>query len=418
MESAPSTGLKSGSHLGAYTVLKRLGEGGMSLVYLAEHSALGRLVAIKILRSEYSQNADAVQRFFLEARAVNQMRHPHIIDIIDFCPNEGGEAYYVMEFMEGADVETLLDRRVITLERGLEIARQAASALDAVHEAGIVHRDFKCGNVFVTTDSDDNDWVKLIDFGIAKLGDAHSRRIGDTLEGVAAGTPEFISPEQAMAKEVDHRSDIYSFGIFLYQMVTGLVPFRGNSPNDIVRAHLYERPKNPRRIKGVPHEIPRALDDLIMRCLAKKPEARPQSMKDIQPELAMLADSVRYEMTLRNRRIWRVAYAASTVGALLVGSAITDLMVGQRPGTSVRGAAIATYARVGGLVQRMQTTPVTVSAAAFVPAPAIAAPMAQPASAPAAAEPASAPALAATPAPQPEETAKADLPRKKKKHRR
>lgn len=410
------TGLKSGSHLGPYTILKRLGEGGMSVVYLAEHSTLGRLVAIKVLRPEFAGQEESVQRFFLEARAVNQIRHPHIVDITDYQANEGGEAYYVMEFMEGLDVEALLDKRQITLLRALEIACQAASALDAIHEAGIVHRDFKSGNVFVTTDTDNNDWVKLIDFGLAKLNDPHSRRIGDTLEGRAAGTPEFISPEQAMAKEVDNRSDIYSFGVFLYQMVTGLLPFRGTL-NEVLRAHVNEKPKRPRRIKGVPHTIPRELDEVIMRCLAKKPDARPQSMKDLQAALAMIRDGVRYELTLRERRMWRVGFAAAAIVALFVGSASSDLVHGRRAGTSlvkIAGHASDAFARMSG-------NEVAVANAALIPVPTPAtAVVAEPASAPASA-PAAAPSIVEAQPPPTQEVAKASAPelqRKKKKLRR
>ncbi len=412
-------GLKSGSRLGAYTVLKKLGEGGMSLVYLAEHSTLGRLVALKVLRAEFSGNADAVQRFFLEARAVNQIRHPHIVDITDFSANEGGEAYYVMEFMEGADVEGLLDKRQITLLRAIEIAKQAASALEAVHEAGVVHRDFKCGNVFVTTDSADNDWVKVIDFGIAKLNDPHSRRIGDTLEGVAAGTPEYISPEQALAKEVDARSDIYSFGVFLYQMVTGLVPFRGKDANEIVRKHLYERARSPRRVKGLPHAIPRALDDLIMRCLAKKPERRPQTMKDIQDELSMIADTVRYELALRQRRWLRAAVVATICMALVVGSAGTDALLGERPGRTALSLASRVASATRTTLTRVRENEVAVAAAAVfpmgaAPTPAAVIPMVTeptPASAPA-----SAPITAPAPAVETEKV-QIEKPKRHKKHR-
>ena len=329
MESAH---FKPGSSLGAYTLLKPLGEGGMAIVYLAQHSALGRLVAIKILRREISGNAEAVQRFFLEARAVNQIRHPHIVEITDFCANEGGDAYYVMEFLEGRDVDALLLKDGLTLLRGLEIARQAASAVAAVHDAGIVHRDLKSGNIFVTTDADGNDWVKLLDFGIAKLDDANGKRIGDTLAGVPVGTPEFVSPEQATAQDVDHRSDIYSFGVFLYHIATARMPFVSESMNDVLRQQIYEKPRAPHRLKKLPHRIPSALDHLIMRCLAKKPEDRPQSMKEIQPELAMIADMVRYEMALRSQRWWRAGFAAATLLALLTGSVGTDASLGQTPG--------------------------------------------------------------------------------------
>ncbi len=373
-----ATLLKSGSNIGSYTILKRLGEGGMALVYLAEHAKLGRLVAIKMLRPELADNVDAVQRFFLEARAVNQIRHPHIVDIIDFCSNPGGEAYYVMEFLEGMDVEQLLARNAITLLRGLEVARQAASSLDAVHDAGIVHRDLKAGNIFVTTDADGNDWVKLLDFGIAKLNHGQGKAIGDSLAGVAAGTPEYMSPEQVMGQDVDHRSDIYSFGVVLYQIVTGQVPFRADTPEETARKHLSASARRPRRLKNVQHRIPPALEALIMHCLEKKPEDRPQSMKEIQPELAMIADMVRYEMMLRSRRVWRLAFAASAVTALVVGSMLTDLRYASRPGASIAALGTA-IGRPLGMVAK-QTTPVPDALAASVEAPK--APASQPASMP------------------------------------
>jgi serine/threonine-protein kinase len=283
-------GYKPGDVLGSYRLLEVLGAGGMGMVFMAEHVRLGRKVALKLLRPDYAQNPNASRRFFGEARAVNQINHENIVQITDFVENEGFEKYYIMEMLDGSSLGDLLAREgPMSLGRMIKIMTQVCSALSAVHEADIIHRDLKPDNIFLISRSGKADFVKLLDFGVAKLSDFTNDGVGvnQTAAGVIIGTPAYMSPEQASGKKIDHRTDIYSLGIILFEVVTGAKPFRGKTFGDMVLQHMTVAPPKPSEITT----IPKTLERLILKCLAKEPDERPQTMVEVAQALNEIAQT-------------------------------------------------------------------------------------------------------------------------------
>jgi serine/threonine protein kinase len=283
-----------GTVLGSYRLIDVIGEGGMGVVYVAEHMRLGRHVAIKTLRSEFATNPTAVHRFFSEARAVNRIRHEHIVEITDFVEEPGGDNYYIMELLQGTTLANLIDEAgiiPIPLERSAAIMLQIATALEAVHAAGIIHRDLKPDNVFLIERAGTDDYVKLLDFGVAKLADPPEQmQLHKTAAGQIIGTPEYMSPEQASAKPVSAQSDVYSFGVMLYEVISGQRPLIGKSFGELVVKHLTVEPVPLRKLKELPHAVPAELDDLVLACLAKDPADRPPGMSVVADRLFAIAE--------------------------------------------------------------------------------------------------------------------------------
>ncbi|MEJ7597816.1 MAG: serine/threonine-protein kinase, partial [Kofleriaceae bacterium] len=286
--------LAVGTVLGSYRILELIGEGGMGWIYVAEHVRLGRRVALKVLRQQYAVHPVAVARFFAEARAVNQISHENIVEITDFFENPGGANYFIMELLRGQDVAHVLMREgALPVSRVVDIARQVASVLAAVHEAKIIHRDLKPDNVFLINRSGTSDFVKLLDFGVAKLSEQQGAyKTKTTAIGSIIGTPEYMSPEQAGGEEVDHRSDIYSLGVIMYEMLTGVSPFRGKSFGEILVKHMTLDPKPLASFENVPEPIPGAVEALVMSLLAKDRDQRPQTMTDVEESLQGILDYV------------------------------------------------------------------------------------------------------------------------------
>ena len=214
-----------------YRIVTELGSGGMGTVYFAEHTLIGRRAAIKVLNADVSKNDDIVARFFTEAKAVNSIRHPNIVDITDFGHGRTRSYYIIMEMLEGETLGARLEMQRPLDERTLvRILSQVASAVGAVNEQGIVHRDLKPENIFLTNHPDYPDFVKVLDFGVVKLMGAPAEASHKTRPGSAIGTPAYMSPEQCLADaRLDHRSDIYSLGVVGYEMLTGGLPFTGDS---------------------------------------------------------------------------------------------------------------------------------------------------------------------------------------------
>ena len=253
-----------------YRVIRKIGEGGMGTVYAGEHVEIGKDVAIKILHPAYSTQQDLVERFRREARAASRIGHPHIIDVTDFGETEDGCAYFVMEHLDGIDLADVLSHeRRLAPERACKIATQICRALAAAHAAGVIHRDLKPENIFLVARDGQADFVKVLDFGIARsMGRA--RRL--TNPGVAMGTPEYMAPEQAEGGAVDQRSDIYSVGALIYEMVSG-------SPPQMSRDKELIPPR------GIKADVPEELDRIVVRALEKDPALRYQSMAQFEYDL-------------------------------------------------------------------------------------------------------------------------------------
>ncbi len=276
-----------GRNIGNYKIVRVLGEGGMGTVYLAEHPMIGKRVAVKMLRPDLGTDPGLVSRFFQEAKAVNEIRHPNIVDISDFGHTSDGIVYFVMELLEGKSLrDRLSEYGPMPIEQAVTTARQVIDALAAAHRVGIIHRDLKPDNVFLVADSQVPGGFrsKLFDFGVAKLLGDKQKQVGHkTIDGAVVGTPFYMSPEQALCHDVSAAADIYAMGVVLFEMLTGQVPFRSEQLVLLLNAILKQPAPPPSRLRA---EIPPWLDRLVLRCLEKDPEARPRSMEEVSRALA------------------------------------------------------------------------------------------------------------------------------------
>jgi eukaryotic-like serine/threonine-protein kinase len=274
-----------------YRVIGPLGEGGMGQVYLAEHEAIEKKVALKVLRPEYTHKEDIVIRFQQEAISASRIKHPNVLDVFDFGRLDSGEAFLAMEFLEGHDLSDELEKcKVMEPTRALHIAHQICRALAAAHSRGVVHRDMKPDNVFLQRSHDGDEIVKIVDFGIAQLrtteevAKVETTRRRLTKTGMIFGTPEYMAPEQAAGKHADLRVDVYAVGVILYEMFTGAVPFTGDSFMAVLAATLNEKP--PAMIEVNPElAIGPELEAVIMKALAKSPDDRFGSMAELSAAL-------------------------------------------------------------------------------------------------------------------------------------
>jgi serine/threonine-protein kinase len=263
-----------------YRVEALLGEGGMGLVYRVTHTRLNKPLAIKVLRRENTRDPEVLARFRREAESASGIGHQHIVDIHDFGELEDGSTYFVMECLQGLDLIDAIDvAHRMPEARALHIAIQLCQALGAAHDAGIIHRDLKPENVFLVERNDTKDFVKVLDFGIAKVANGPKRL---TRAGEVLGTPHYMSPEQCEGDGVDHRTDVYALGVLLYEMVTGHVPHDADTMMGILTKQMYEDPIPP--TVRVP-QISEHVEQVIMRCLEKKPEQRYQTMHEIEADL-------------------------------------------------------------------------------------------------------------------------------------
>lgn len=294
---------------GRYQIDYVLGIGSMGIVYGARHVAVGKLVAVKALRAYLASDAEALQRFSAEATAATSIGNQHIVETLDFGRLPDGTAYLVMEYLEGHSLAELIEAWApLSLERIAKIGVQIAEALNAAHLAGIVHRDLKPDNVFLCVREADPDFVKILDFGIAKFGVSQARL---TQAGAVFGTPAYMSPEQAFGKPTDGRTDIYALGVMLYEMACGRVPFQGENPLSVLSMHGSEEPealslRNP--------DVSPELEAIVHKCLQKEVEARYDSMAALAADLTLLASGAPVRADVRLAPV-PLAYGSSVPAA-------------------------------------------------------------------------------------------------------
>jgi eukaryotic-like serine/threonine-protein kinase len=315
--------LGTGAQIGPYEILSPLGAGGMGEVYRARDPRLDRAVAIKVLRSPQGASPTQLERFQREARSLARISHPHICTLHD-VGEHGGVAYLVMELLEGETLADRLERGAIPLEQALTIAVQIAEALDALHKKGIVHRDLKPANVMLTSGG-----VKLLDFGLAKLRDKEydsdlqpTQSLALTDQGSVLGTLPYMAPEQIEGHDVDARTDIFSFGVVVFEMITGRRPFAGDTRGTLIAAIVTAEPLS---LASLQPATPRPLERLIARCLAKDVELRWQTARDLVTELRWIAEGgadARVMMPRSASRRWRGALAVALIAAVAVGALI------------------------------------------------------------------------------------------------
>jgi len=279
----PDNELKPGAVVGDYEITGKLGQGGMGIVYSAVHPLIGKRAAIKVIHPRLCQDPTSVHRFVQEARSVNRIGHPNIVDVFALGQLEDGRSYLVMEWLEGETLCDLLRRGRPPLRDGLHVLAQIADALQAAHERGVIHRDLKPDNILLVPLKGQGDQVKLLDFGIAKLT-CETAPIAQTDTGVLLGTPGYMSPEQARGKDIDARTDLYALGAIAYEVILGRPPYEADNAMDKLLAHCTEPVPEPRALWP---EMPELLNDLIVSLLAKSRRQRP-SIDEVRDALALL----------------------------------------------------------------------------------------------------------------------------------
>jgi serine/threonine protein kinase len=296
-----TTQQKARESFGHYQILSLIGTGGMGEVYLADDTKLGRKVAIKFLNEKYSKDEDLLKRFIQEAKAASALNHPNLITVYEVGEHDGSH-YIVTEYIEGKTLRERMKQR-ITFDDALSISVQTAEALSAAHQAGIVHRDIKPENIMVRPDG----YIKVLDFGLAKLteladtgGEDETKKLVKTNPGVIMGTVSYMSPEQARGKTMDARSDIFSFGVVMYEMLTGKVPFTGETMTDTLSSIISTEPQP--IISIAPH-LPRELQRIVQKTLKKKRDQRYQTTRDLLVDLKEMRDELRAEARLEQTAV-------------------------------------------------------------------------------------------------------------------
>ena len=279
-----------GERVGDYTLERMLGRGGMSIVYFARDRSSGRSAAVKVLHTDLPDNIEAPRRLEQEARTIARIGHPNVVEVYSWGHTEDGLPFIVMEYLEGRPLSHLMAReRPLSIPRTLGIVRQMLAALGRAHSLDIIHRDLKPDNVLLVTRDGVDDFVKMLDFGIAKLltpsTNIHHRI--ETVQGVVLGTPEYLPPEIAMDLGVSPATDIYAIGVMMFEALTGRLPFIGRGAGELAEHHCFTPPPRPRAVNA---DIPPELERIVLRCMSKKPEERYQSAEELAGALRVFEE--------------------------------------------------------------------------------------------------------------------------------
>jgi eukaryotic-like serine/threonine-protein kinase len=341
---------------GRYRIVSKLGEGAMGAVYLGEHIRMGRKDAIKVLRGGLSGDTESIARFHRGARNLSAIRHTNVCTLYDYGETEDGSPFLALEFVTGESLKELIDREgALHPARATHIARQVADALDAAHDVGIVHRDLKPGNIMIEKGRDGSDVVKVVDFDIAK---GPEPAIGDevTRLGYVVGTPEYMSPEQLMGDKLDGRSDIYSLGLVYFRLLTGELPFRGNSTQEIMVQRLTASPLRLEQVLPA-GQYPAVMQQILDRALARERSERYERADQVSLDLVALLPS------LAN---WRAATPGAVPGAGSLPETVVEPSPTRVPSSTTgrTGPASAGRAPAGDAPGRSRRVPIVAALAA------------------------------------------------------
>jgi serine/threonine protein kinase len=329
---------------GRYQIMRRLGEGGMGTVYLADQVSIGRKVALKLLRGSYAMDDEFIERFRREARLAASLNHRNIVTVYDFDQGDDESLFIAMEYLDGEKLSDVIRRDgPLDINRAVRLCLQFAEGLEAAHHAGVIHRDIKPDNIMVVGE-EGVETIKLMDFGIARLRDvAATSRL--TRPDVIMGTPAYMAPEQAEGKETSERTDIYALGVVLYEMLSGEVPFKANTPAAVLLKQIQESPVPLRKLR---RDVPSEIERIVMQALEKKPERRQHAMRDLVQSLRKAAKTaVEYDVpetimttipmkgyvaphrNAKRRFIWAsLAITLVVLGGIFAAPHFTDLVGG------------------------------------------------------------------------------------------
>jgi serine/threonine protein kinase len=340
VESSGPQALEAGTVIaGRYRILGLIGVGGMGAVYRAEHVHMRKTVALKLLHPELLRVEEVVQRFEREAIAAARIDHPNVVAANDFGKLDDGSFYLVLEYVDGTSLRQLLETGPLPVARALNVARQTTLALGAAHAAGIVHRDLKPDNVMLVPEPDGTDRVMVLDFGIARVAPPSENRDATKLTrvGVVMGTIAYMSPEQAIGQAIDERTDLYSLGVMLYEMIAGNVPFDAELPSQVLARQLVEAPP------PLPAGTPVPLAQLVYDLMEKKAEDRPPTADAVLERLVALTPTPSGRVSAQKKPIPRTLVYGIGAAALLLGVLVVVLAGkhGDEPVTSAEPSAAA-----------------------------------------------------------------------------
>src|SRR5690554_5104343 len=330
---------------GEYTIVKKLGEGGMGAVYLARQNIIDQTVALKVLHPNAAESDEIVQRFYREAKVISMVSHPNIVRVFIFGRSEDNLLYLVMEFVKGRELRDRLDEEGALDElAAIKIMKQACSALAEAHDLGIIHRDLKPDNILLTEFRGEQNFVKILDFGIAKLkdpGGAPQQQL--TQAGIVYGTPQYVSPEQAQAKPLDRRTDIYSLGCILFELITGRTPFQDKTPIGILTKHVFEPAPRPSEVASGP--VAPTMEALILKALAKDPNDRFDDAMEMFQALVGREREIMAERDLTSKDTYFPGSELTGMHQVAklqeyLAAATKAAQSGQAPGGAARGASL------------------------------------------------------------------------------